>query len=75
MQALILTGYNEFYTSTTGQTPGIIGEDSLVDVVSIHDTGAIVDNGLVSTFVPFDYLDIQGVYHEIISQARQTDQS
>lgn len=72
MQAIIKTGYNAYYLLMTGKPVEIMGEDSLVDVIAIQDTGAIVDNGLVSAYVPFEYLEIKGVWNEIINEASQT---
>lgn len=65
MQAIIKNGFNNWYLDTAGRIPEFVGENALVTIVSINEHGAIVDSGLVHTFVPSKFIELQGVSNEI----------
>lgn len=73
MQAVIKVDYAQWYESIAGIKPEMFGDDCLLDVISTSEQGAIVDNGIVSAFVPFEYLEIKGNENTQVSKARQTD--
>jgi hypothetical protein len=63
-QATVKTGYSAYILLRTGQLPVYFGDDSVVTIIALESTGAIVELNGIRAYIPYEYLSTQGVHHE-----------